>query len=452
MADGEPFTARRTGWREGEPGSLGSAVRYTHSGRLELDLALQRLLDSARALGAGDERIRGLLRANLELARGVDLSQVLVRLVSTARHLVHARYAALGVVEDGHLTEFLFDGLDSATADRMAHLPVGHGLLGLLLREPHPVRIADISQHPCAVGFPEHHPPMTSFLGVPILSDGRLLGNFYLTEKQGAAAFSAADEELITQFARVAAAAIGNANMFTEACRRHAWQEAMVTITEHVLAGVGADRLMAELISQAERADRADGACVALLSPDGLHVTAAQAMGTLKEFADTPEALLPVCAMVRAERRVMVVEPGTDPRLKDLLGTAHPWQILIAPLTGQESALGAIMLSKKPDAPSFDPVDVEMASVFAGQASLALELAGAADLGADADLSDRHLALAEDLRERFLHRLSRISFSLRSVVDHSMDIELREEAGYKLAEMEALIDHLKSLTFLRTDR
>ncbi|MFD0596876.1 GAF domain-containing protein [Catellatospora coxensis] len=377
---------------------------------------------------------------------------MLHRLVATARHLVRARYGALGVVEDGHITEFLFDGMDTATADRMAHLPEGHGLLGLLLNEPHPIRVADISRHPCSVGFPEHHPPMTSFLGVPILSGGRLLGNFYLTEKQGAAEFSAADEELVTQFARVAAAAIGNASMFTEACRRHAWQEAMITITERVLGGVGVDALMAELISQAEKADRADGACVVLLSPDGCQVTAMQAMGTLKLLVDAPDALLSVCALVRAERRVLVVEPGADPRLKDLLGTAHPWQIMIAPLTGQEAPLGAILLSKRPDAACFDAVDVEMACVFAGQASLALELAGAAALDTDIEITDRHLAFAEDLRERFLNRMSRISFSLRSVVDRCMDIELREEAGYKLAEMEALIDHLRSLTFLRTGR
>lgn len=451
MAAGEPFTAKLIGSRDLEAGSLGSAVRYTHAGRLELDLALQRLIERARALGAGEERIRALLRANLEMARGVDLAQVLHRLVVTARHLVRARYAALGVVEDGHITEFVFDGMDAATADRMAHLPEGHGLLGLLLAEPHPIRVAEISRHPCSVGFPEHHPPMTSFLGVPVVSGGRLLGNFYLTEKVGAAEFSAVDEELITDFAGVAAAAIGNASIFTEACRRHAWQEAMVAITERVLAGVGPDALMAELISQAERADRADGACVVLLSPDGLTVTGVQAMGTLKPLVDAPDALLAVSALVTAERRVLVVEPGADPRLRDLLGTAQPWQILIAPLTGHEIALGAILLSKKPAEGPFDAVDVEMASVFAGQASLALELAGAADLDYD-DLTDRHLAFAEGLRERFLNRMSRIAFSLRSVMDHSLDIELREQAGYKLAEMDALIDHLKSLTFLRTDR
>ncbi|MEU8078991.1 GAF domain-containing protein [Catellatospora citrea] len=451
MASAEPFAAKLTGWRELDAGSLGSAVRYTHAGRLELDLALQRLLERARALDAGDERIRALLRANLEMARGVDLSQVLHRLVVTARHLVRARYAALGVVEDGHITEFLFDGMDAETADRMAHEPEGRGLLGLLLAEPRPVRVADIARHPCSVGFPEHHPPMTSFLGVPILSGGRLLGNFYLTEKQGADEFSAADEELIVDFARVAAAAISNASIFTEAFRRHAWQEAMVAITERVLGGVGPDALMAELIGQAERADRADGACVALLSPDGLAVTGVQAMGTLKPLLDAPDALLSVCALVMAERRVLVVEPCADPRLKELLGTAHPGHILIAPLTGQETILGAMMLSKKPSEGPFDAVDVEMASVFAGQASLALELAGAVDLD-DGELTDQHLAFAEGLRERFLSRMTRISFSLRSVVDHSMDIELREQAGYKLAEMDALIDHLKSLTFLRTDR
>ncbi|MEU8004862.1 GAF domain-containing protein [Catellatospora sp. NPDC049111] len=441
------------GSRDLAEGSLGSAVRYTHAGRLELDLALQRLIERARALGAGEERIRALLRANLEMAHGVDLAQVLHRLVVTARHLVRARYAALGVVEDGHITEFVFDGMDAATADRMAHLPEGRGLLGLLLAEPRPIRVAEISGHPCSVGFPEHHPPMKSFLGVPVLaSGGRLLGNFYLTEKVGAAEFSAADEELITDFARVAAAAIGNAGIFTEACRRHAWQEAMITITERVLGGVGVDALMAELISQAEKADRADGACVALVSSDGLRVTAVQAMGTLKQLIDAPDALLSVCTLARCERRVLVVEPGADPRLRDLLGTAHPWQIMIAPLTGQEAALGAILLSKKPGESCFDAVDVEMASVFAGQASLALELAGAAALNTDSEITDRHLAFAEDLRERFLNRMSRISFSLRSVVDHSMDIELREEAGYKLAEMEALIDHLRSMTFLRTDR
>lgn len=159
----------------------------------------------------------GLVEAGLVLASELDLDALLQRIADLAREVVGARYGAVGVVgEDGLLLRFAYSGIDPETADQIGDLPHGRGLLGVLLEGGRPMRMGEISNHPKSYGFPPNHPPMHSFLGVPIIARDRVFGRLYLTEKQGASEFSKDDERIAMTLAAQAGVAIENASLLEE--------------------------------------------------------------------------------------------------------------------------------------------------------------------------------------------------------------------------------------------
>ncbi len=161
------------------------------------------------------ERLWALLDAMLLIESDLELPGVLRRIVESACSLTGARYGALGVLDPSgkRLSEFVHLGVDEATVDEIGHLPEGGGILGLLILDPTPLRLDDLSAHPDSVGFPPGHPPMRSFLGVPVMVRGQVFGNLYLTEKQGTAAFSEDDEATATALATAAGIVVENARL-----------------------------------------------------------------------------------------------------------------------------------------------------------------------------------------------------------------------------------------------
>jgi signal transduction histidine kinase len=164
---------------------------------------------------AGPQALRKLVEAVLSISADLDLPAVLQRIINAAADLVDARYAALGVLDETgtSLAQFVTTGLDDATHRAIGELPKGHGILGLLIVEPKPIRLPDLREHPDSYGFPPNHPPMRSFLGVPIVVRQEVFGNLYRTDKQGAEVFSDVDEELTVALAGAAAVAIENARL-----------------------------------------------------------------------------------------------------------------------------------------------------------------------------------------------------------------------------------------------
>ena len=159
--------------------------------------------------------VEHLLDAVVTVGSELDLATVLQRIVDAATTLVDARYGALGVLDESHerLAEFITVGVDDGTADAIGHLPEGHGILGLLIVEPKPIRLDDLTTHPDSVGFPANHPEMHSFLGVPITVRGEVFGNLYLTDKRNGAGFTDVDEQMVVGLASAAAMAIENARL-----------------------------------------------------------------------------------------------------------------------------------------------------------------------------------------------------------------------------------------------
>src|SRR2546421_54538 len=286
-------------------------MAFPRVARLELDELLEQLVARARDVQDTQGRLRGLLRAYLAVARAVDLEEVLRHIVDAARLLVNARYAALGVVQQGRLVRFLHTGMDLETVTRIGALPEGKGVLGRLVDYPEPLRLADIADHVSSVGFPEGHPPMRSFLGVPIRVGDRVFGNLYLTDKQDSDGFTGEDQELAQALAAAAGVAIENATLVAESRRRQAWQGAMVEITTQLLAAPDAEETLRRLVHQARVASEADGAAVCVPSDDPERLRVAVAEGSLDGWQNVlirREGSLTGTAMAR--QRAVVIADG----------------------------------------------------------------------------------------------------------------------------------------------
>src|SRR5918998_2350528 len=200
-------------WRSGLPLPALSSV--------DLDDLLHEVLGRVGEVVASRERLRALLDAVVAIGADLDLRSTLQRIVEAACALVGARYGALGVLgPDRLLADFITHGIDPETHSAIGDLPHGRGVLGLLITDPHPVRMPDITRHPRSFGFPPNHPPMHSFLGVPVRTRDQIFGNLYLAEKQGQAEFSDDDEEIVVALAAAAGVAIDNARLFALAQRR----------------------------------------------------------------------------------------------------------------------------------------------------------------------------------------------------------------------------------------
>jgi signal transduction histidine kinase len=198
-----------------------------------------------------EDKVHRLLDVGGELLEELDPEAVLDRILNAAREVTNARFAALGVVDEGGagLERFLALGIDEATRRAIGDLPRGRGVLGALIEDPRPLRLADVGQHPESYGFPPGHPPMRSFLGVPILIRGRAWGNLYLTEKQDAPAFTEEDEQAVVALARWAAIAIENARVHERSERRR-------DVAERAVRGLEAARSIADAVAGVDDLDR----------------------------------------------------------------------------------------------------------------------------------------------------------------------------------------------------
>ena len=187
------------------------------------------------------------------------------RIVHAAIDLVDARYGALGVVDEGGmLSQFMHVGIDDETRERIGPLPTGHGVLGVVIGDAKPLRLADLSAHPMSVGFPPNHPPMRTFLGAPIRVRGEVFGRLYLTEKNGGQEFTEDDEAVLQALAGAAGVAVDNARLYGEAQRRQRWLEASSEITGALLGGTDPTEALQLIASRALELTGADYTVIAL--------------------------------------------------------------------------------------------------------------------------------------------------------------------------------------------
>src|SRR5919197_5543129 len=238
---------------------------------MRLDELLEELQSRLEAVLATRDRTHSLLEAVVAIGSDLDLSTMLRRMVEAATTLVDARYGALGVIGEGgnSLIEFIPVGLTEEEIRRIEHWPHGLGILGLLIKEPEPLRLNDIGDNPESYGLPPGHPPMGTFLGVPIRVRGEAFGNLYLTEKRGGAEFDEEDLSVVTALATAAGVAIENARLYDEVRRREQWLDASSEVTRALLTGVDRGEVFALVARRAREMTEADTAAVALSEDDG---------------------------------------------------------------------------------------------------------------------------------------------------------------------------------------
>lgn len=328
-----------------------------------------------------NEQLRALVDTGIGLSSELDLDQLLQRLVEAAPALTGARYAALGLVDRqrGALTKFVTTGFDEATAAQIGDPPKGRGVLGLLIGEPAPIRLADVSQHPASVGVPPGHPPMRTFLGVPILLRGVAYGNLYLAEKEGGTEFTRQDEELLTLLAAQAAVAIENARLYDSASR---WSRQLESLTE-TSSALSAELELPSVLQLVAESLRellaARTTAVWLPSPDGvLRVAAAAGESAAGVLELPPPGEGTKTWRVFAGRRPsrvdsLVDDPEVDNHVIRALGfKAGLWM----PLAVGGETIGVLTAYDK-DEPDrrFADEDARLAAVFAARAAAAIEVA-----------------------------------------------------------------------------
>ncbi|WP_432162237.1 sensor histidine kinase [Streptomyces tendae] len=395
-------------------------------------------------------RVPKLLDAMRSVGSGLGLHCTLNRICETAAELAHARYAAIGVVdEDGDgLTDFVHHGLDEATVRRVGHLPDGRkGLLGALIRDPEPVRLTDLAADPRSCGFPEHHPPMRSFLGVPIRVQGEIFGNLYLTDKHAGEPFDDYDLAIVRVLATEAGIAIGNARLHEAAQQRERWIDGSVAVTTALLAGGDTDDALQIVAEQARRVSGA-AAGIVLLPADGggLEIVAVDAPGPTNALGAVVPPENPVVAEVLAGRPVFVDDAGTDPRLDD--GPVRSYgPVMLLPLCRDGKVLGCLVMPRARGEGPFTRTERALGDRFASQAALALTMAEAQrDRERLAVYEDRD-RIARDLHDLVIQRLFATGMMLESAQRRSAVPEVRDGVGGAVDELDVTIHEIRSAIF-----
>ncbi|WP_372404454.1 GAF domain-containing protein [Streptomyces luteireticuli] len=414
--------------------------------QLRLDELLEELqarLDAAR--GTRD-RVHSLLEAVLSVGRELDLEHVLRRIVEAATVLVDARYGALGVIgPDGRtLSQFLTVGLSDEEIEAIGPYPEGHGILGELIRNPEPLRLPKISEHSSSYGFPPNHPPMHSFLGVPIRVRDEVFGNLYLTEKRGGADFEDEDESVLSTLAVAAGVAIDNARLYEESMRRERWLRASAEVTTSLMSGSPPARVMVLIAELAREITGAGLATFALPLDGGSALTVEVAVGARAE--ELRGLVLPVDGTLAGA----AYSTGEPVRSRDgaedaCAGGGGP--AMAVPVTSGDAVRGVLLLVRDGGQPEFSEQETRPVLTFAGQAALALELA---ERRADAEqlalLEDRD-RIARDLHDLAIQRLFATGMTLQSAdrfIDHA---EASERVRRAVDDLDETIKIIRSAIF-----
>lgn len=422
--------------------------------QMRLDELLEELQARINAARGTRDRVHSLLEAVVSVGRELDLSQVLRRIVEAAALLVDAEYAALGVIgPDGRtLSQFLTVGVAEDRIAKIGPLPAGHGILGELIRKPASLRLTDLGAHTASYGFPAHHPPMRTFLGVPIRIRDEIFGNLYLTDKRGGQEFDAEDESVISTLSVAAGVAIDNARLYEASQRQQRWLQANSEITSSLLSGRPRLEVL-ELI--ARRAKEITGAALADVSvpvagTDDLVVELAMGAdhdarrglvvpieGTLSGAAH--QGGTPVTTAVLADDD----RYSAGHRRFDGLGPA-----VAAPLGSEaKNTRGVLLLARCQGEPEFTEEEIQPLLAFAGQAALALELAERRNDAEQLALLEDRDRIARDLHDLAIQRLFATGMTLQSAARLVEHAGAAERVARAVGDLDETIKIIRSTIF-----
>ena len=420
--------------------------------QLRIDELLDELQSRLSAVRSSRDRVRQLLEAVVAIGSGLDLETSLTRIVQAATTLVDAKYGALGVLGgEQRLARFITVGMTPEQIARIGPYPEGHGLLGELIRHPEPLRTEDLSKHPQSYGFPPNHPPMHSFLGVPIRVRTEVFGNLYMTEKEGGAPFDADDEAVLIALASAAGVAIDNARLYDESRRRQGQLEAANELTRGLLSGQPVDEVLNGFTRRVRALTQADLAVVGLPDAEGEDILVVAADGIGEEqmrgvALEIEDSLLG--AVFKAGQTEIVADATADPRSRSetapeiALGPA-----ILVPLGGAGEVRGVLAVVRAAGGVPFEESALSLVSDLAVQAAVALELA---DRRRDSELlslyADRD-RIGRDLHDLAIQRLFATSMSLQGAYKITQKPAVAKRIATAITDLDDTIKVIRSTIF-----
>lgn len=424
---------RSTAWRRELP-HVGESLSQDRLGDLLVEIQ-----DRLESIVAGTrERMDALLDAVLAVSSGLDLDATLRRIVQAAIDLVDARYGALGVLGDGGmLSQFVYVGIDDDTRELIGPLPTGHGVLGVVIEENKPLRLEDLSQHPMSVGFPQHHPPMRTFLGVPVRARDETFGRLYLTEKNGGKEFTRDDEVVVQALAGAAGVAIDNARLYEAARSRQAWLGATAEVTAELLGGTDTSEALQLIARHARELTGADYTIIALPDdPMAGSERTSELMIAVSVGLDSTQLIgrrIPVSGSTMGA--VFTDQLPRNVRQLDFDLTDEFGPALALPLGSGEGISGVLLTVRLPGSPGFNEHELQLVSTFADQAALALQRAEIQVAQREMEVLEDRDRIARDLHDHVIQRLFAIGLGMQST-------HRREKSPQQAARLNDHIDQL----------
>ena len=415
---------------------------------------LERRLNAAHS---ARDRVHDLMKVVTSVGRDLDLEQVLRHVVKAATTLVRARYGALGVIgpDQAKLVQFLTVGMDDEDVASLGPAPSGRGVLGELIAHPAPLRLSKLSEHASSYGFPAGHPPMDSFVGVPIRIRGHVFGNLYLTGKLGGARFDAEDESILTTLAVAAGVAIDNARLYERSQQRELWVQATAEVTHSLLSGSPRGVVLALIADRARAISGADLVVVALPTARRDSFVVELASGLESDAFQGPRAAMTGGLVGAAFTRAVAVTSEDAEALRFEADPAWPAGLgpaVAVPIGTGDGVRGVLLLVRAEGGEPFTAEETGPALGFAGTAAVAMELAERRRDAEQMVLLEERDRIARDLHDLAIQRLFATGMTLQSAgrfIDHS---EASERVERAVDDLDETIKIIRSTIFgLRSD-
>ena len=401
------------------------------------------------------DQMEQLLRVFVQIGADLDLDATLHRIIVAARELTAAPYGALAVRDpEGNLLSFVHEGMDADTVRHIGHLPVGKGLLSLSFLGEQALRMDDLTTHPAAVGFPEHHPPMRAFLAVPITVRGTVFGNLYLTHVDPERVFSESDEVAARALAYAAAVAIDNAQLFERERTIAKFLEASREITTALLSGAGPHRRALRLIAERARVLTDSEQAIVLVPAevdvpdDEVHTLVVSAAVGIKA-----PGVLGQRVPVQGSTSGAVFRSG-EPLITEAL--QYPIEAftdvgqrpaIVMPLRAHDRVAGVIAIARGADQPPFNESYLDVMSDFATQAAIALMLASAREDSRQLTILAERERIAHDLHDHVIQRLFAAGMDLQGTLARARSPEVADRLNRTLDDLQTIIEEIRTTIF-----
>ena len=418
--------------------------------QLRLRELLKEVQDRVEQIVEGRDRLDGLLDAMLVVTSGLELDETLRTIVHTAIEMVDARFGALGVRGNDHeLVEFIYEGIDEAMRERIGHLPEGRGVLGVLIDDPKPIRLDNISKHAASVGFPKNHPPMRTFLGVPVRIRDEVFGNLYLTEKAGGQPFSEDDEVLVQALAAAAGIAIENARLYERSKIRQSWIEATRDIGTELLSGTDPARVFRLVADESRQLSGAELTLVAI--PDDPDVPSAetQELVVAATAGEGPASTLRSISVAGTAVGQAFIQrtPGKYDSIDLPLDIGETGPALVLPLRATDAVAGVLVALRPAGSTPFSDDQLDMMAAFADQAALAWQLANTQRQKRELDVLTDRDRIARDLHDHVIQRLFAVGLALQGTIPRARTPEVQGRLTDCVDDLQEVIQEIRTAIF-----